>query len=433
MEKATLFNKSFQTVFTTDNGKLPTPPSCSYSPMLDFQITTSDVLNAINKLKDKVVRTPEGIPAYFVKRISHNLLLPLSIIFNNILFENFVPVQWKESLIIPVYKKGDKSNPLNYRPISLTSTFSRIFESILHEKITNHLAKNSLLSPDQYGFLANKSSCDQLLICIHEWLLSVSEGLSISVVYTDVAKAFDSVSHVKLIYILRKYGISECVCDWLCNFLSDRKQYVCVGSSVSSSLSVNSGIPQGSVIGPLLFLIYFNSLTKTVEPLYGVRGIKLFADDAKVYDSSSQSLQISLNKLISWLEDHQLNLAPKKMLHFKYFESQITKPSQIHNGQCTSSERRIYERPWHISDNLKWQNHINYIYNKAVLSSYQILKSFNTKNIWILKKTFHHLYPSLSGVQHSRLVPLSGQRYFPNRIYPAIVYAKSLFKVWCVL
>ncbi len=125
--------------------------------MNDFQITSTEILQAIHKLKNKVTRTPEGIPACFVKRIAPCILLPLAIIFENCLLHNFVPSQWKESFVIPVFKKVDKSNPLNYRSISLTSTFSRIFESILHIKITQHLVNNSLLSLNQYRFISKKS------------------------------------------------------------------------------------------------------------------------------------------------------------------------------------------------------------------------------------------------------------------------------------
>ena len=389
IEKATLFNSCFQSVFTKDNGKLPPLPSYNFLPMPDFEITSSDIFNAINKLKPKVTRTPEGIPAYFVKKILLYITTPLLIIFNHNINSGFVPNQWKESNIIPVFKKGDKSNPLNFRSIHLTSTFSRIFETILHDKISQHLVNNSLLSSHQFGFLSNKSSCDQLLICIHEWLLSVSEGVPISVVYTDIAKAFDSVSHKKLVYVIRNYGISEKVCAWLTNFLSNRKQSVCVGSSVSPPLAVYSGIPQGSVIGPLTFLIYFNGLTKTVDSVYGVRGIKLFADDAKFYDSDSQSLQISLEQVISWLQDYQLELAPHKCFSLNIFNHKLHTPP-VFNIDNTPLQNKEFIKDLGIliSDNLKWRNHINYIYNKAAFSAYQILKSFQTKNIWILKKLF---------------------------------------------
>ena len=116
IDKATLFNSSFQAVFTCDNGYLPSPPSLSFSQMNHFQITNAEIIQAIHKLKDKVTRTPEGVPSYFVKRVVPSILLPLAIIFNNNLIYTFVPSQWKESIIIPIYKKGDKSNPFALSP-----------------------------------------------------------------------------------------------------------------------------------------------------------------------------------------------------------------------------------------------------------------------------------------------------------------------------
>ena len=179
------------------------------------------------------------------------------------------------------------------------------------------------------------------------------------------------------------------MCSWLCNFLHDRKQSVCIGSSVSPPLSVSSGIPQGSVIGPLLFLIYFDSLTRTIHDLYGVRGIKLFADDAKIYDSNAQSLQLSLQKVVSWLQDHQLRIAVNKCFTLNISKHKFDTPPvfQINNTTVQNTES-MKDLGIIISDNLKWHNHINYLYNKAALSSYHILKSFRTKNIWVLKKLF---------------------------------------------
>ena len=153
--------------------------------MPDFVITPNDILSATRKMKDKLTRTPESIPAYFIKRIISVILHPLVTLFNFCIQNSFVPTQWKTSLIVPVYKKGDRSNATNYRPISLTSSFSRLFESILHDKISSHLLYNSLLSSSQFGFLSQTSSCDQLLMCIHEWLVSISK-VALLMLFTQI-------------------------------------------------------------------------------------------------------------------------------------------------------------------------------------------------------------------------------------------------------
>ena len=354
--------------------------------MPDFSITREDICLAIASMKDKITRTPEGVPAYFLKRTAGALLEPLFFLFNRCLIFSFVPHQWKMGLTVPIFKKGDKSSCNNYRPISLTSTLSRLFESILHDKITCYLLDHSLLSSSQYGFLPGRSSCQQLLVCIHEWLLSVCSGLSVNVIYTDIAKAFDSVSHKKLIQVVRSYGINESVVCWLSNFLTDRKQSVCVGSSVSSLLPVSSGVPQGSVIGPLLFLIYFDNITTTVNSSYGSKGIKLFADDAKLYDTNSSTLQSSINNFLSWLEDHQLNIAPNKCFSLDLASPNLTHsiPSFYINNSVIESKPLIKDLGIYISKNLKWASHINYICRNASFCSYQLMKCLKTKNIFTL-------------------------------------------------
>ena len=221
-------------------------------------------------------------------------------------------MQWKMAIIVPIHKKNDKSKPNNYRPISLTSSFSRLFESVLQEKLLFYLKTNTIISPSQFGFTPGKSTCTQLISCIHEWFLCISQNSSINLIYTDISKAFDSVSHPKLLSVLTSYGISTQVVNWLREFLNGRQQQVCIGSTLSSSLSVLSGVPQGSVIGPLLFLLFFNNITNTVTQTYGVSGIKLFADDAKLYGSNSFDLQAYLDNMVLWLEEHQLKIAKEK-------------------------------------------------------------------------------------------------------------------------
>ena len=145
-DKAALLNCAFNEVFTVDNGKSLGIKKKTTHHMSDFSISREDIANAISSMKDKITRTPEGVPAYFLKRTADALIEPLYFFFNRCLIFSFVPRQWKMGLVVPIFKKGDKSNCKNYRPISLTSTFSRLFESILYDKITYYLLEHSLLS-----------------------------------------------------------------------------------------------------------------------------------------------------------------------------------------------------------------------------------------------------------------------------------------------
>ena len=391
LEKANIFNDSFQKVFTIDDGNSLTNQLQSPYMMDDFVITSKDILWAVSRMKGKLTRSPEGIPSYILKQIAHSILMPLNFIFNSSLQNHWVPQQWKSSFIVPIFKKGNKSNPLNYRPISLTSSFSRLFESILHLKISNHLYSHSLISSHQYGFLKNKSSCEQLLTCIHNWLCSAFNSKSnVNVIYTDIAKAFDTVSHKKLVQTIKSFGVSENVVNWITEFLENRVQSVCVGTSVSSSLPIHSGVPQGSVIGPLLFLIYINGIIMSVITTNRSTGIRLFADDAKLFDTNQSNLQLSLNNFVSWLDNHQLKIAVHKCFSISFPKPNppITPPTFTINNEPLLYNPLIKDLGVYISDNMKWESHINAIVQRAALKSYQLLKSFKSKNIWILKKLF---------------------------------------------
>ena len=342
-------------------------------------------------MKKKLTRTPEGIPSYILKEIAYAILFPLSFIFNSSLQHHWVPDQWKTSFVVPIFKNGDRSKPLNYRPISLTSSFSRLFESILHQQISTHLEQNSLISKHQYGFLRNRTSCEQLLTCMYQWLCTLYKNNgTVNVLYTDIKKAFDTVSHRKLINMLDSYGLNHNVICWFKEFLNKRTQSVCIGSSISNSLPVHSGVPQGSVIGPLIFLLYFNGVATPAASSNATTQIRLFADDAKLFDENPFNLQLSLDNFVTWLDNHQLQIAPNKCFSISIpkVTPPLTPPSFNIGNHILEYNPLIKDLGVYISDDLKWESHISKISRKAALKSYQILKCFKTRNVWLLKNLF---------------------------------------------
>ena len=358
--------------------------------MDEFDITALDIVNVVNKLKDKISRTPEDIPTFVIKRILSTILYPLLYIYNHSLKTGCIPSQWKKAIVVPVYKKGKRNKACNYRPISLTSSFCRILESVIFNKVWVHLLNNDLITESQFGFVPNRSSCFQLLSCLHKWFLNLFRNIPTDVIYSDISKAFDSVSHPKLLSILRQYGLNETIVSWIKNFLSDRHQQVFLNDVLSSLLQVHSGVPQGSIVGPLLFVICINDIVKCIESTSSTGGIKLFADDAKLYSSDPAELQCSINQMQAWLLEHQLNWAPLKSFLLSIKKSNnITPPNTFFiNGIQISSTFLIKDLGIMITPDLKWSQHVSYIYNQASVRSYQILKGFDTRVLSTLVKLF---------------------------------------------
>jgi hypothetical protein len=385
LDKANLFNSSFQKFFTVDNGSsLPHIPPQKHMP--PFYITPSDILKACSKMKSKLSRTPEGIPSYFIVRVISALIQPITAIFNLSLYYNAIPSQWKNALVIPIFKKGDRRSASNYRPVSLTSSFSRLFELVLLDKMMAHVQEHELISPLQFGFLPRRSSCTQLLSCLYDWLRSYCRSESMSVLYTDITKAFDSVNHRMLLQVLYQYGFNNQIVLWLQNFLTDRQQQVCVNGTTSSPLAVLSGVPQGSVIGPFLFIVFLNGITKFCSDKVHM---KLFADDSKLFSTNCDDLQNSMNLISSWLIQYQLVLAPHKCALLKIKKKGVADNSEIWiDDHPVVQQLSVKDLGVYISSDMKWTTHINSICHKASVRSFQFLKTIQSRNIWTFKKLF---------------------------------------------
>ena len=389
-EKANYLNSSFQSYFTEDDNE-PFVSSFNSLHMLmpHFEIFSEDIFNACAEMKNKVSRTPEGIPTFFIKKIISALVVPLCLIYNYSLQWNSIPLQWKRGYVVPIFKKGDRRDPNNFRPVSLTSSFCRLLEAIISKKILHHLLLNNLVSSSQFGFLPHRSSCGQLLSCLDKWYVSFFSNQNMSVLYTDLSKAFDTVNHRILVKILKSYGINTETVAWLENFLSNRYQQVCLGSSVSSPLQVLSGVPQGSVIGPLLFLIFINNITDSVDSLRTNVNISMFADDTKLYSTVPSDMQSAIYGMTDWVNDYRLKLA-----NHKCFMLNISKPSVTNDSQFYIADTIVESKTFmkdlgvFISHDLKWSAHVDYIYNNASSVSYHVLKTFKSKNISTLKKVF---------------------------------------------
>ena len=231
--------------------------------------------------------------------------------------EGIVPLEWKEANIIPLFKKGSRNKSVNYRPVSLTSVICKVLETIIRDHMMDFLIKHKLINPSQHGFLKARSCLTNLLCFFEEITKWADEGSPVDVIYLDFQKAFDKVPHQRLILKLKSHGMGNSIINWIEQWLKDRRQRVVVDGEVSSWKPVLSGVPQGSVLGPILFLIYINDLEE------GVTGnILKFADDTKLFRKVKEIgdkffLQDDIDKLVKWSEKWQMsfNFGKCKCLH----------------------------------------------------------------------------------------------------------------------
>ena len=247
--------------------------------MPEISITTSGISKLLQNLNIHKAMGPDQISAKILRELQDILALILEIIFNHSLNTGIVPSDWKMANITPLFKKGDRSQPNNCRPISLISIVSKLFEHILSSNIRKHFESNNILYHGQHGFRQFHSCETQLISVVQDLTLNFDEDIQTDLVSMDFAKAFDTVPHHRLLYKLQWYGIQGKVHQWISNFLTNRRQKVILGNAHSSLVDVSSGVPQGTVIGPILFLIHINDLPDRVR--YST--IRLFADDCIIY------------------------------------------------------------------------------------------------------------------------------------------------------
>ena len=439
-EKANVFNKTFQATFVKDNGQLLNLSKRANSDSLGNVFIDMKILeDALKCLLPKTSKTPDGIASIVIKKTSPALKTFLIMFFNLSLQTSQIPWQWKTGYITPCFKKGNKNIPKNYRPISQTSVLCRLLEKIISLTIIEYLSKNNLLSPDQHGFLPRRSTSSQLLSTLNNWQNSFYSDDTVSVIYTDLAKAFDKVSHPKLLEVLKSYGISGSLHEWITSFLTGRKQVVWMKQSTSTPLEVISGVPQGSVIGPLLFLIYIDDVSKISSDNTKV---SLFADDAKIYSTDPLSLQNGLNSMCRFFEKRQLQLAPEKCEQITISKTSNKTDFFIDNTKVQQSSS-VKDLGVTISGDLRWAEHVNNIKSKALGRCKHILRSFNSNNIWTLLKAYIvYVRPML---EYSSVVwnPISKehirsledvQRYYTRRIcrrcsIPYTSYLDRLYKL----
>jgi hypothetical protein len=324
-----IFVSSFASVFVGGVPVDPSPGQRFIGQMRNFVVSLQDVHSILLGLDESSAMGLDGLHPKLLKSCADQLALPLYLIFNQSLISGVLPDMWKQSLVIPLYKSKSRYDPLNYRPVSLTSVCCKSMERVLASYLTEYLESNDILSPHQFGFRRHRSTEDQLLLTyadVAEW---VDEGMVVDVVLLDFSKAFDVVSHVVLLSKLQDLGVVESLIRWIHSFLTGRTMSVGVDGCASTTREVRSGVPQGSVLGPILFLVYINSVTSGV-----VSSFKAFADDYKLYlrfpcrDTSAilqgmDTLQGDIDTVSSVARSWNLCLNPQKCVVMRFHRGVI--------------------------------------------------------------------------------------------------------------
>jgi hypothetical protein len=383
---ATLLNDFFVSVFTKEDKCVPDAPNYNLSSQLNEVVfPASDIETKISVLKPGGAFGPDKISTRVLKETGDILAYPLSILFTRSLIEGVVPEDWRRANVTPIFKKGSKMTPGNYRPVSLTCIICKIMESLIRDKIVDHLVENELIRSSQHGFTIGKSCQTNLLEYLNTLTRLVDSGYNVDVLYLDFAKAFDKVPHQRLLLKLESHGITGKVLQWISSWLSGRQQRVVLNGCASEWSSVTSGVPQGSVLGPTCFIIFINDIDEVLELVNGF--VYKFADDTKYgrvvnNEDDREEMQRNINKLMEWADKWQMDF-------------NTTKCKVLHMGP--SNQRFVYTMGGYapggtILENVTEEKDIGVIIHESLKPSQQCSKAVKKANSILgqMRRTVHY-------------------------------------------
>ena len=370
-EKAHLLNKFFSSQATLDDSShhLPVITHNQSAELLEsIIIQPSELLDVMRSLPLGKASGPDGINNRILLEAAAELSVPLCQLFNHSLHVKIMPQLWKCPNVCAVFKKGDPSSPSNYRPISLLNTIEKVFERIVFKHVFNHLRDTQFFTPHQSGFLPGDSTVNQLTYLYDMFCKALDNGLEVRVIFFDISKAFDKVWHRGLLLKLENAGIRGNLLLWFTNYLHQRRQCVVLPGTSSTTLPISAGVPQGSILGPLLFLVFINDIVREIQS-----NINLFADDTSLFlvvdnpADDAKQLQSDINKISSWADTWLVKFNPSKS------ECLIISRKRLRPAHPTlhmyDTDIPTVEDHKHLgiifSSNGSWHSHIRYIKEKA--------------------------------------------------------------------
>ena len=322
LSMADYFASTFASIYNNSLIQNPCPNQLCNSTISDVVITPAKVEQLLLKLDCGSAMGEDGLHPRMLKTLACKFSVPLTIIFKSSLEQGYLPDQWLSSIVVPIFKKSSRYDPINYRPISLTSTVCKTLERIIVKHLFTYFDINDILTKKQFGFRKSSSTIDQLIHTNDDLTYFIDRGLIVDIVFFDFEKAFDKVNHVILIRKLSDLGVDGQVLSWIRAFLSDRRMRVRVAGVRSHQELVTSGVPQGSVLGPVLFLVYVNNVISNLSSR-----CKMFADDIKLYvyciasdynDAYVERTQKDINTLVHTSQSWGLKLNDSKCVVMRF-------------------------------------------------------------------------------------------------------------------
>ena len=406
IDKAELLQAQYVKVFSDPNSA-NVDASClaGLNPVPDRNLdnitfTVDDIVEAIKEL-DPYSSTPDGdIPAKVLTKCKDSLAVPIFLLWHDSFRSGVIPPSMKTQYITPVYKKGDRTSAANYRPVSITSHLIKIFERVLRKHIVQHMESNSFLSPHQHGFRKKRSCLTQLLDHVDNTLKTLNSGDEVDVIYLDYAKAFDKVDHNILLAKAKRYGITGKTLQWLAEFLKNRLQTVVVEGEKSSFQIVISGVPQGTVLGPILFILYIDDQLDTLLTALG----KVFADDTKLISKIADLvarclLQEDLFNVIQWAlqNNMQLNETKFEVINYKLNKSLLLRELpfsnedysySLTNGETIEPTQTVRDLGVLLSNDCSWTPHIHQMLKTAKKMASWVFSVFSDRSPFLMLTLF---------------------------------------------
>ena len=388
LAKAETFANYFSEVYSTCSVTTTCPVDNEIPAIGPLHVTEDIVLPLITNLKPCKIPGPDGLHPRLLSSLADIISRPLTMLFNMSLSQAQLPRDWKDAIVSPIFKDGQRRIVSNYRPVSLTSIVVKLLEKLIRAKLLSHIDSYNLLTPEQHGF-RNKHSClTNLLIAREDWTAALDNGQSVDVIFIDFSKAFDKVSHLGLMQKLSSFGITGAIQEWIGSFLCDRRQRVRVNGTLSEWKPVKSGVPQGTILGPLLFLLYINEL-----PLLLKSSTLLFADDVKIWrtirnETDRCYLQADLDELVRWAHDWGLEVNSRKSV-FMHIGHDISYHYTI-NGTSLPRVQEHKDLGVIISHDLKTTTHCNAVASKGYRALWSLRRAFKCFD----EDMFRILYPT---------------------------------------